>query len=274
MPGAINTTSCSLRERMPSPGGPPLCQRRERPSTAQRLIRWEHPHLRLVGLPGTRHASSLRRNLDVETASDAELARPPRRSMIDGVRSMAGFQWSPRTNPGRVFGPGEDGWCARDAICQLLGWPPGSDEWQRFVESPAGQDMPRLLRHLVLTDFDLEGAAEWNDLLALVERSGDLPAVAWYLMEQVGLAHMVYVPSVRWLLRYWPTPWGSQKDAAAWDGPGWPGWPLATAISSTTQSWRQLCLRSTLTARPELDPGGPMRCPSAGVSALGVSRGC
>jgi hypothetical protein len=42
--------------------------------------------------------------------------------------------------------PGEIGWCVRDALCELLGWAPGSEEWSRFVESREGQDIPPACR--------------------------------------------------------------------------------------------------------------------------------
>jgi hypothetical protein len=54
----------------------------------------------------------------------------------------------------------------------------------------------------------------------------DLPAVATFSMEPLGLSHMVYVPSIRQLLYYCQTPDEPRTDAAAWQGPHWPGWPL------------------------------------------------
>ena len=49
--------------------------------------------------------------------------------------AMARFEWSPA--PGFVpTQAGEDGWCIRDAICQLFGWRPGLEEWLRFIEGP------------------------------------------------------------------------------------------------------------------------------------------
>jgi hypothetical protein len=88
--------------------------------------------------------------------------------MIDRVRSMVGFEWSPRMGQAPVFGTGEDGWCVRDAICELLGWEPGSDEWLRFEESVAGPDIPRLFNHLELRDLNPQAPASWRALLALI----------------------------------------------------------------------------------------------------------
>jgi hypothetical protein len=55
----------------------------------------------------------------------------------DGQPTLDGFVWSPA--PLYVaMEPGEGGWCVRDAFCPLFGWTPGSDEWWRFREGPAG----------------------------------------------------------------------------------------------------------------------------------------
>jgi hypothetical protein len=66
--------------------------------------------------------------------------------------TMSRFTWSPITSQLRPL-PG-DGWCVRDAFCQLLGWPVGSLEWTRFVEDPGGPDLYRLIDHLGLEWFD------------------------------------------------------------------------------------------------------------------------
>lgn len=73
---------------------------------------------------------------------------------------MDGFEWSPAA-PYVATEPGEDGWCLRDAFCELLRWARGSAEWSRFtVEGTGGQDVSRLAEHLGLTVFDVPG--DWN----------------------------------------------------------------------------------------------------------------
>src|ERR1700683_2742329 len=42
--------------------------------------------------------------------------------------TMADFEWS--STPGFVpMGPGEDGWCMRDAVCELVGRGVGAENW-------------------------------------------------------------------------------------------------------------------------------------------------
>jgi hypothetical protein len=88
---------------------------------------------------------------------------------IVGEPTMDGFKWSPSA-PYVPAEPGEDGWCVRDAFCELLRWTPGSAEWSRFIEGPAGQDMPRLAGHLGLTVFEIPG--DWNDLIERATHPG------------------------------------------------------------------------------------------------------
>ena len=70
--------------------------------------------------------------------------------MIGAVPTMLGFDWSPAP-PFVPTEPGEDGWCVRDAICDLFAWTPRSAEWSGFIEGPRGRDIPRLAAHLGLT---------------------------------------------------------------------------------------------------------------------------
>ena len=82
---------------------------------------------------------------------------------IANTPSVQGFKWSPA--PGFVpTVPGEDGWCMRDAVCQLFGWRPGSEEWLRFIEAPTGRDLIRLARHLGLTVFEVGAPGSWDEL--------------------------------------------------------------------------------------------------------------
>jgi hypothetical protein len=76
--------------------------------------------------------------------------------------TMAGFIWN---HPAGRLPPGMpgDGWCVRDAMCALFGWPAGSAEWRAFVEGPHPEDMSRLEAHLGLVhvDTDLPADVTW-----------------------------------------------------------------------------------------------------------------
>jgi hypothetical protein len=131
---------------------------------------------------------------------------------------MAGFEWSPTP----VFMPaeaGEDGWCMRDAVCQLFGWQPGSENWYQFVEGPQGEDTARLAEHAGLTF--LQVPQDWNELVARL----DHPGAAIFDFHIYQKSHAVYVEDLRWLLHHWPTVDGMAA------GPEirpllWFGWPL------------------------------------------------
>jgi hypothetical protein len=135
----------------------------------------------------------------------------------DAATTMAGFQWSP--TPGYVPAEtGEDGWCMRDAVCQLFDWPPGSENWSQFVENPQGADTLRLADHLGLTC--LQVPQDWNELIARL----DHPGVAIFDFHIYQKSHAIYVNDLRWLLHHWPTVDG--KPAVPGDRPlrsfGWP----------------------------------------------------
>ncbi len=72
-----------------------------------------------------------------------------------GVPTMEGFAWSGADGPPHNTLPG-NGWCLRDAICTLFGWPPGSPDWAAFQEYPSWGDTHRLIAHLGLVAFDPE----------------------------------------------------------------------------------------------------------------------
>ena len=112
-----------------------------------------------------------------------------------------------------------DGWCVRDAICQLFDWEPGSKEWPRFIEAPDGPDTPRLAEHLGLTEFQVP--QNWYELLSSLAH----PAVAIFDFHAHQKSHMVYVHDLRWLLHHWPTYDG--LPARPGNRPLWCyGWPL------------------------------------------------
>jgi hypothetical protein len=112
--------------------------------------------------------------------------------------TMDGFTWTPRDL--EPWGLEGDRWCVRDAYCALFGWPPGSDEWNRFIEGPATEDMQPLADHLEAETFDVRSAAGWNAIIPKV----DHPGVAVFEFPQLKISHMVYVGHVRVLLEQWP----------------------------------------------------------------------
>ena len=137
---------------------------------------------------------------------------------------MADFDW--RSKPGWVSKvPGDNGWCVRDAVCELLGWPCDSENWRKFtVEGPEWHDTERLAQHLDLTIFNISASVpqEYNELITKLEH----PGVALFLFEKLETSHVVYIPDLRWLLHHWPGPDG--KPATGADRHLWRyGWPLS-----------------------------------------------
>ena len=97
----------------------------------------------------------------------------------------------------------------RDAVCQLFGWQPGSENWYQFVEGPQGEDTARLAEHAGLTF--LQVPQDWNELVARL----DHPGAAIFDFHIYQKSHAVYVEDLRWLLHHWPTV----------DGMAAGGWP-------------------------------------------------
>src|SRR6266849_3820739 len=91
-------------------------------------------------------------------------------STPSGKSTMAGFKWTHRELPTNPL-PG-DGWCVRDAFCELFRWPPGSDEWNAFIEIPYHEDMPRLIEHLGLESYDPEYRPHAEKLAARLDHPG------------------------------------------------------------------------------------------------------
>lgn len=132
-----------------------------------------------------------------------------------GILTLEGFKWSPAKD--YIDGDGSDGWCMRDAFCQLFRWRPGSENWARFIRWPRGLDTLRLAIHLGLTPFEV-GPEYWTELY---HRSAH-PGVALFFFPTLGKSHIEYVSDVRWLLSYWPTPDGLPYRWL----PRNTGWPL------------------------------------------------
>lgn len=109
--------------------------------------------------------------------------------------TMNGFIWS-STNIDAVHRslPG-DLWCVRDVVCTLLAWPPGSDDWKRFIEAPSASDVDRMTDHLGLVWFDPEHPPHHAQLVALL----DHPGISVFAFPSLELCHYVYQPHVRHL---------------------------------------------------------------------------
>jgi hypothetical protein len=86
----------------------------------------------------------------------------------------------------------------RDAVCQLIGWKPGSEEWLRFIEGPQGRDTPRLAAHL--GSAELQVPQGWNELIRRLAQ----PGAAIFDFYAYQKSHVAYVHDLRWLLHHWP----------------------------------------------------------------------
>ena len=84
----------------------------------------------------------------------------------------------------------------------MFGWPAGSAEWHAFIEAPHTDDMPRLIEHLGLEEYDPEYGPH---RLALEDR-WDHPGVAVFQFRELPAAHVVYVGHIRSLMHEWPLP--------------------------------------------------------------------
>ena len=131
---------------------------------------------------------------------------------------MDGFEWSPPA-PYVPTEPGEDGWCVRDAVCEMFRWKYFSPEWCRFIEWPHERDVSRLAEHLGLTMF--ESPQNWNDLIAATAH----PGIAFFDFPVQRKSHAIYVYNVEALIHHWPTAEGPPATADE-DWLFWYGWPL------------------------------------------------
>lgn len=59
------------------------------------------------------------------------------------VNALGSFQWSKGHNPAGL--PDANMFCLRKALCLLMGWGPGSSEWNSFPPGPPGTDLERLM---------------------------------------------------------------------------------------------------------------------------------
>lgn len=113
---------------------------------------------------------------------------------VSDTPTMLGFEWTPRTiRPDMPSLPG-DLWCVRDAFSALMQWPPGSDEWCRFIEAPDGPaDMQRLTDHLGLVSYD----PDYRDHIEQLRQGLDHPGIACYKLHRMRMEHCMYQPHLR-----------------------------------------------------------------------------
>ena len=123
--------------------------------------------------------------------------------MSENVHALSYFEWTNYPHPTQVS-DGGDGYCVRDAVCQLLGWPVGSPEWKWFRESPAPGDDKRLYDHLGLTIYDIAIPEHWNELITKTAN----PGIASFALPRIHAGHAVYVPRVFDVLVRWHRPEG------------------------------------------------------------------
>lgn len=108
--------------------------------------------------------------------------------------TMLGFTWSPRTINSVLRQSSGDFWCVRDSFSELMGWPPGSEEWGRFIELPDGPaDLERLINHLGLVWYD----PEYPDHSKSLGQALDHPGIACYKFQQISMEHCMYQPHLR-----------------------------------------------------------------------------
>jgi hypothetical protein len=112
--------------------------------------------------------------------------------MRDQTPTMRGFKWT--STPGKIPAELGDGWCLRDAMCQLFGWSIGSKEWRAFIECPSAYDTERLCDHLGL---------EWYDPLhpphiPLLQARVEHPGAFVYVSGLWQLSHVIYEPHLRY----------------------------------------------------------------------------
>lgn len=109
---------------------------------------------------------------------------------MQGAPTMVGFEWTHRViTPAMRATPG-DLWCVRDAFSELMGWPPGSDDWLRFIDAPNPGDMDRLTDHLGLVWCDPDRQPE------ILATFLDHPGISVYAFHTHQMSHVMYQPHV------------------------------------------------------------------------------
>lgn len=107
--------------------------------------------------------------------------------------TMLCFEWSSRSITPAMRAVPSDLWCVRDAFSELMGWPPGSDEWSRFIEEPNPDEMERLTDHLGLKWCDPDRQPETFATFT------DHPGISVYAFHTHQMSHVMYQPHLRHL---------------------------------------------------------------------------
>jgi hypothetical protein len=117
-------------------------------------------------------------------------------SLDQSPPTMDGFAWTKQSVSLNIpIVPGGNLWCVRDTIGQLLGWPPGSENWYAFVKAPSSTDFYRLIDHLGLSWFDCHEPQLANHLMH--------PGILVYFLNVPGMppdrpmAHTVFEPDLQ-----------------------------------------------------------------------------
>ena len=165
--------------------------------------------------------------------------------MDSSRRTMSGFTWLTDATPqlGVLTPSDEDLWCVRDAICQLMRWAPGSDDYRAFIRLPGKQDTYRLATHLGLALFDYDNQSQ------IAAEHATHPGVMLYELDVPGapssnpVAHMIYEPDLR-RLRGIPPQYDEYRPK------------LVLVLVDMNQSPHVLGLRSALTSTRQLRTAG------------------
>lgn len=97
--------------------------------------------------------------------------------------ALAGFVFEVVPAP-----PGIPPWahyCARDAFTRLMGWPPGTPEYEAFPQIVSGEDLERLVAHLGLVWLDAHDHT--------MPAPPSTPGIVWTLIWAVQSAHVEFV---------------------------------------------------------------------------------
>lgn len=101
--------------------------------------------------------------MTVEQATNAASEPYTEPALDSSSRTMDGFTWLEETPLEAPIPASAELWCVRNAICQLMGWPPGSEDHGAFIRPVGTQNILRLAAHLGLTVFDRDNATELTD---------------------------------------------------------------------------------------------------------------
>lgn len=95
-----------------------------------------------------------------------------------------------------TFPPEQDGWCVRNAVCELMGWGLGSPEFLAFHEELSRDDADRLFDHLGLVRFEFDGD-DREGALEAYKSSFDHPGLAMWACPAAEMSHCTYQPHLQ-----------------------------------------------------------------------------